>query len=273
MNLKPYIIGILCVWLTACSNISEEERYIYVKPAQAARCILIEDFTGQRCVNCPTATAEIEKLQQQYGADTIIAVGIHSGPLGFAGNATNIGLMTDTGNEYYNYWHVEYQPAGIINRNGGVLSYTDWQAKVYNELQKKAPLTLKAVNNYDETSRMLTINVNAMGTDGDSEGFLQLWIVEDNITAMQLRYNIITDPGSGQITDREYRHSHVFRTAVNGTWGDAFSIHEGEERDYQFSYKIPEDWDVSSLSVIAFVYNSQGVLQVTRQAVTPRENS
>lgn len=267
MNIKTYIIGVLTLMTVSCSHISEDERFIYVKPAQAARCILIEDFTGQRCVNCPAATAEISKLQQQYGADTIIAVGIHSGPLGFAGNATNIGLMTDTGNEYYGYWQVEYQPAGVINRNGGVLPYTDWQAKVYTELQKMAPLSLAVINSYDSSSRNLSIQVHAMGTDGQTDGYLQLWLVEDDITALQLRYNTITDAASGQITDRNYLHHHVFRTAVNGTWGDAFAIREGEEKDFTFNCQIPEAWNADKMWAIAFVYNNQGVQQVTRKAL------
>ena len=66
--------------LSSCDTVNEENRLIYVKPASVARNVLIEDFTGQRCVNCPNATDEIEHLQQFYGADTVIAVGIHSGP-------------------------------------------------------------------------------------------------------------------------------------------------------------------------------------------------
>ena len=84
---------------------------------------------------------------------------------------------------------------------------------------------------------------------------------------MQLRYNNITDAASGQITDREYLHQHVFRTAVNGTWGDPFSIHEGEEKDMTFICQIPEAWNADKLAVIAFVYNNQGVQQVTRKAL------
>ena len=67
--------------ISACSNIDESERLIYVEPAHVARAVLIEDFTGQRCVNCPNAVAEIERLQEAYGEENVIAVGIHSGPL------------------------------------------------------------------------------------------------------------------------------------------------------------------------------------------------
>ena len=47
---------ILAAVLTACSHIDEDERYIYQKPEQADRTVLLEDFTGQRCINCPKGT-------------------------------------------------------------------------------------------------------------------------------------------------------------------------------------------------------------------------
>ena len=63
-----------------CDEVDENDRLIYVKPQAVGRNVLIEDFTGQRCVNCPNASEEIARLQREYGADTVIAVGIHSGP-------------------------------------------------------------------------------------------------------------------------------------------------------------------------------------------------
>lgn len=253
--------------LSACDPVSEDERFIYMKPAQVTRNVLIEDFTGQRCVNCPAATWQIEQLQEQYGSDAVIAVGIHSGPLGFAGNSSNIGLMTDTGNEYYNRWGVEYQPAGIIDRNGGVLAYTDWQAKVYEELQKPAPLSLAINNTYDSSTRLLGINVTAIGTDGTTDGKLQLWLIEDGVTALQLRYQNVTDASSGQVTDREYVHNHVFRTAVNGTWGETFTVNEGEEKTLSATCTLQEDWNPEKMSVVAFVYNDLGVAQCVKQSI------
>ena len=50
--------------LTACDEVAEEDRLVYVKPPEVARCTVIEDFTGQRCINCPAVSAEIEKLQE-----------------------------------------------------------------------------------------------------------------------------------------------------------------------------------------------------------------
>ena len=82
--------------LTGCDYIAEDERLIYEKPEPAQRVVLLEDFTGQRCSNCPTATAVIEQLHEAYG-EALVAVGIHCGPLAFAGNAKVVGLKTDIG--------------------------------------------------------------------------------------------------------------------------------------------------------------------------------
>ena len=107
---------IAAMFMAACSNVDEADRLIYVKPAPAARCVLLEDFTGQRCVNCPRGTEVIEQLQAEYGDSVFIAVGIHSGPLGFKGNARLTGLATTIGDEYYNHWNLEYQPVGLVDR-------------------------------------------------------------------------------------------------------------------------------------------------------------
>ena len=88
---------------TAVSHIDEADRLIYVKPAPAARCVLLEDFTGQRCLNCPTATNIVAQLQEAYGDSVFIAVAIHGGPLGFKGNDKLVGLATDVGDEYFKH--------------------------------------------------------------------------------------------------------------------------------------------------------------------------
>ena len=81
----------------SCSNIDEGDRFINVKPAEVGRAVLIEDFTGQRCKFCPNGTDVINGIVDTYGEDNVVAVAIHSGPLGFAGTAKAEGLMTSAG--------------------------------------------------------------------------------------------------------------------------------------------------------------------------------
>lgn len=266
--LSPLSSLLFLLAFASCSNISEDERFIYVKPADVNRKVLIEDFTGQRCVNCPAATLEIEKLQEQYGHDNIIAVGIHSGPLGFKGTATLLGLATELGDEYYNHWGISYQPLGMVNRTGKQ-DYQQWAAKVSEYIKQKAGMQLSLSSSYDSESREATIQVEALGTNGATQGRLQLWVLEDSIVAMQLRYNEVDKPTSGQLTDREYVHHHVLRAAVNGTWGDDFSLAEGETRSLSYRFTADASWRPEHLSVVAFVYNDNGVVQVEKVSILP----
>lgn len=251
----------MSMMLTACSNIDEADRLIYVepeytKPDAVPRVVLLEDFTGQRCINCPKGTEIIEQLQQQYG-DTFIAVGIHSGPLGFKGNAKNVGLATDLGDEYYDHWGLEYQPVGLVNRQGAV-NYIDWTTTVVKELARPTTLSLKV----DAALRdgKMDITVSAMGTDGNTQGKLQVWIVENGITAMQLMPD-----GSA---NADYVHNHVLRAAVNGNWGEDISIAESVTTDKSYNgVALGESWNPANLSVIAFVYNDQGVQQAAQGKV------
>ena len=222
-----------------------------MKPADVKRRVLLEDFTGQRCVNCPKASDEIKALQEQYGEDHVIAVGIHSGPLGFYTKGDYLGLSTEVGDEYYDHWALEYQPVGLIDR-GAPLEYTAWNARIREELEKTAPVEIDI--ELHQNDNQLTVQAEVMGIDGTTSGKLQLWLTEDGITAFQMM------PDGTR--NMEYIHRHVFRAAINGTWGESVSVAEGETfttKDYLFA--IPEGWNADRLSVVAFVYNDQGVLQ------------
>lgn len=242
--------------LASCSHIDEAGHLIYVKPPSAQRAVLLEDFTGQRCVNCPLGADIIEQLQKEFGDTVVIAVGIHGGPLGFSGNASNIGLATDVGDEYFKHWGLEYQPVGLVNRHGAI-DYTDWARAVREELAKSAPLsiTLEATI----TGAEMGVTVATQATDGTIDGRLQLWLLEDSISALQLMPD-----GSANFA---YQHRHVFRTPINGTWGDPLHLTEGQTGEKTMTCAIADDWNVENLMVVAFVYNDTGVLQAASRRV------
>lgn len=252
----------LMALLTACDHIADNEQLIEVKrdvppvdPTSTSRTVLLEDFTGQRCVNCPLGTAVIDQLHQAFG-DQVIAVGIHSGPLGFKGNAKTVGLATDLGDEYYDYWKLEYQPVGLINR-GAATNYTDWITAVRQELGyvSEIMMTLTA----QRSDGQIAIHVSAKNLGGDYSGKLQLWVLEDGITALQM----MPDGSS----NRDYVHNHVLRTAVNGTWGTELTLANGQTASQTFTQPMDAQWNGDNLSVVAFVYNSDGVEQAIQARV------
>ncbi len=87
--------------LSGCDSVAPDNRLIEIPAATVRRNVLVEEFTGQKCINCPTAATAIEQLEHTYTADHLIAVGIHGGNLAFYGTAKLRGLRTPLADDYY----------------------------------------------------------------------------------------------------------------------------------------------------------------------------
>lgn len=267
MKSKIFLFCLLATLFMACDHIADDERLIEVsgtvqpnEPTTVTKNVLLEDFTGQRCVNCPRGTEVIEQLQEAFG-DRLVAVGIHGGPLGFKGNAQNTGLATDLGDEYYNHWNLEYQPVGLIDR-GSATNYPDWTRAVREALSLTAKTKIEAEGTLSGST--INIAVTTERIDDDYDGKLQVWVLEDSIVAMQAMPD-------GAPTNREYVHNHVLRTAVNGTWGQDITLTAGESRQLTFTQAVDDLWNTEHLSVVAFVYNDSGVEQVVKAKVNQQQ--
>ena len=267
---------------TACSHIDEADRLTVINVvekdtitvpdtivpfdpfAPQGRHVLIEDFTGQDCVNCPNATDLIAQMQEMYGHDRIIAVGIHSGPLGVKPEKNPEGLATSLGDTYYNYWQIEMQPYGVINRSDGTLSTDWWAAKVNWDLSEEQPDP--SVNIWAEatigTDRKATIDITVAAFEFMT-GKLQLWMVEDGIVAFQKMPD--------GTTNHEYVHNHVLRDAINGPWGEDITLNAGETKQFSYTYDVPEQWNAKNLRVVAFTYNEERVVQTTSVALKEKQ--
>lgn len=253
LTLLAALIGLF----TACSHIDPDERLIYVKPVDVARAVLIEDFTGQRCVNCPDAAETITSLKAQYGDSTVIAVALHSGPLAVFPTATAVGLRTEEGDAYYDHWQIDREPLGYVNRTGDVATHDQWGTLVRQAVQQPATVRLSLTADYDPSASLLTVHTEALGIDAVATARLQLWLTESHITAIQMMPD-----GSA---NRTYEHNHVFRTSVNGMWGEAFPLAEGETRSVTHTLTLDAAWVPQNLSVVAFVYDDNGVQQVVEE--------
>ena len=246
--------------LTACDSIDEKDRLVYVAPSEVSRSILIEDFTGQRCVNCPDATEEIERLKDTYGEDAIIAVGIHSGPFGVKSmpNPNYQALATELGDEYYAHWGIEAQPGVIINRSSGPVYDTKQYASFVNTLIKQTtPLTINIDMGEVAAGSDISFKVKA-GASEAVKGKLQVWVVEDSISSIQLMPD-----GSGNMA---YMHNHVFRSSVTqDPFGDDVQVETNAEFSRDFHVAYDDKWVLNHLSIVAFVYNDSGVVQVVKQ--------
>ncbi len=243
--------------LASCSDIAEDERLIYVEPAKAARNVLIEDFTGQRCVNCPKAADAIHEIQGVYG-ENVIAVAIHCGPFGGV-SAKNPGLMTDTGKEYWNTWFdsTQGQPVAKINRGAATNDYVNWSSLVAESLKQTTDVTIDANIECIPEISSLTIKATTRANAG-RKAKIQAWLTEDDITAIQYM------PDGSRNND--YVHQHVFRAPVNGPWGEEV-IYGEDELNFTWLTNLSSTWKLENMHVVIFVYDDKGVEQVIQVPV------
>lgn len=256
------LLPLASLLFASCDNVSEDERFIPVEQVTAKRAVLLEEFTGQWCRNCPQAHEIIAQLKAQYG-DAFIPVSIHAGPGANALDASESyavddqGLKQAEGDVYANMWNISSYPQGVFNRTSGVLSRDKWAAQLALELQKDASLGFELSATYDAATN--SVNVKTIVEPFENiHGYLQLWLVESNIVSMQQ---------NGDELDFEYVHNHVFRTSINGTQGEAVNLTANVFASYENTVALQQYWQSENLSVVAFVYNNDGVLQAAEVAV------
>lgn len=244
----------------SCSQIDEPDRKIKVEGV-VLRPALIEDYTGQKCVNCPNAHEVIEKLEEQYG-DSIIAVSIHAGGLALEVEKTKfstgmIGLKTKQGQELNDRLNIIAWPRGCVN--GGEVTREDlWAANVLKSLSTTPSLYASASAVMQPDS---TINVKAMLSPRfDFKGTIHFWVTESNIVAIQL-----TETG----TVKDYVHNNVFREAIGDIDGQSIELTKEVGKSVEASTKLRynnyERWNADNISVVVIVRNQDGtVAQCTR---------
>jgi hypothetical protein len=259
MKKLTYILMLSLATLCACDDVPVEDRLTYVEPPEVERAILIEDFTGQYCVNCPRATEEIERLVEEYGDSVVIAVAIHSGPFGKTKDGPSP-LYTPQGDEYFQHWGLSAQPVGLIDRlfDGTGFNFTDWAGGIVYEMAYEAPVSFVMTTGYDQDSRKASIDVQTIGLDSASvSGKLQVWLTEDSIDSFQLMPD-------GSTVDH-YNHMHVFRASVNDPWGDDVSVDHGQVAVMDYDIALDPAWVPEHCAIVAFLFDNNGVLQVAKK--------
>lgn len=269
MKISSFLISLAAslVAFSACDSVSEDERFDGPLTVEAKKNVLIEDFTGQRCVNCPYAAETVQTLQDTYGGERVIAVAIHGGSLSVSEATSAIGLANEQGIEYNTHWGVESWPKGMVDRSeSGLLDYENWQAEVVKRfaLEPKADVTIDELS-YDAATKQLTVTASVSSTDG-AQGKLQVWLTESNIVRLQ------TTP-SGY--DYNYVHNHVFRASVNDPYGEAITLSAGQTEQRTYTYTLQteasgkaEGWKPENMAAVVFFYNDQdGVMQVVDKAL------
>jgi len=267
------IASIISISLLSCDKVDAPYKEEVEKPIDTTnkihKKVLLEDFTGHKCINCPAAHEIGHDLTNIYGEDNLIIASIHAGFYASPQNAPfDYDFRTVAGSDYANFFGVQNYPMGLVDRinDGGdyLLDVNKWGSTIAQQFNETANLGITINPNLQVDKLSAEIKLQFVSTVSKAAS-IQIWIVEDSIIKAQ------TTP-EGDVTD--YVHNHVLRKAVNGTWGEnlpATNYQNGDEETISFSdFQLGSDWVAEQLSLIVFVYDNESkrVLQVEEKKIT-----
>ena len=230
--------------------------------------ILLEEFTGIYCGNCPRGH-EIAR-QLTYASEDAYIVVMHAGhyanPTGGDPDFRIPGgeIIDETFNDYG--W-----PSGVINRhifsgNEHILGTGQWLKSGKKINSQDAPVNILLTAVFDGSTRKLSINV---------EGYYTMEVEEEihrlNIMVTQ---NNIKGPQSGAMLGDNYTHNHMLRCFITQmdeeNWGDEIiEPTQGEYFEFNYEFDLPENINgieikPEDIEIVAFVCaGNTEVLNVT----------
>ena len=261
--------------------------------------VLIEDFTGHRCPNCPAAAEELAALQNFYG-DKVIGIAIHpsssfSTPSPLISSSYTYDFRTEFGDDIDNLFDLTTVglPRGMVNRTGfdtdHQLGKDEWSSVVQTELDKDPIFGITISSNVNGGNGTISINVEALtniNLDTQIEDYkVVVCLTENNIVQWQ------KDNSSGDIEN--YEHNHVLRAMINTTFGESMgnSFVDGDvwQKDYSVDISTLENanenyslntlfmgngnckgWNEDNIEIVAYIYNTNNyeILQVEQSHLT-----
>ncbi len=240
--------------LVACDNIDEDERYIPVEkpvlpPHAVPKVLLIQEFTGVRCANCPTGAETIHTIQEEYPGQ-VIAVGMHPKSGGFTDPWPDNDFRSEEAEVMYTYYKPDGFPCAIFNGTRKSETIIDWSSQASQLMNQEAFMTIDAKSDFDTESNSGSVDYTITLTgDVDRSLNVMVWLMENGITGFQL--------SSGPLIPN-YTHNHVLRCSLNGDWGEALGskFENGQIITGSAKIDMKDGWKAENCQIVVYVFDS-----------------
>jgi hypothetical protein len=233
--------------------------------------VLLEDYTGHTCGQCPRAAIQADSLSKAYG-NKLVVMAVHAGP--YATVDSTRGFFDDYQTPAGTAWNSPSgfgvskvgNPNGMINRKpyGGsiIQTYTKWKSTIPTALALEPFITkLLVTTNYDPDVRALNTTIQAIfQADYENPVKISAAIIENGIVGDQLDYSKFPD----HVDDYEFEH--VLRGSLKGEWGDDLTNEaaaEGDSATVAFkNFPVNANFNDNNIWVVVFAYDA-----ITREVI------
>ena len=249
------------------------------------RKVLLEEFTGHTCVNCPLGALNVHSLQHDYPGK-IISIAYHAGYYAKPQSTSAYleDFRTTVGEAFATTFSIIGYPSAMVNRmhfpTGNVISNpSQWRDTVLAYKDKAPDAFLTISNSY--TSPNLTCSVKCEFLNLLSGDYnLVVFLTEDSIMAPQKNGTVsaAADPNYPNPDALSYYHMHMLRDCISDASGVGVPIitgsaAAGDSVIKTFNYTLPANFNgappvgtvpvAKHCNVVAFIYNTatQEVIQ------------
>ena len=286
---KIFLFSLVLAALSSCDKVNDP--YCATAPTidttvTKVRKVLLEDYTGHKCGNCPPAAVTAQTIKSTYG-DRLVIMSVHAGfyatPLAAP---YTYDFRTVPGTDYDNFFGngAAGNPNGMVNRIGyptttQVKSISTWGTLVDGLMAIAPDAYIKITNNYNSSTRVLNTTINTEFLNMMSGSYkLVVLLTEDSIVQPQLDYAQPT----GQQNVLNYVHHHVLRAGISSTsWGDVIAptgAAAGDTMVNTFTYTLPATFPATAggiapkeddCYVVAYIYDvvTYEVIQVEEKKI------
>lgn len=225
--------------------------------------VVIEEFTGVRCPNCPQGHQIIATIKAA-NAGRIVAVSLHPiNSLGAPYSFSAQDFRSQKSQDLFDYLgQIGLEPAAGIDRkqfsgeSAILLEKSKWTNYVNQQMAIPAPLNILLETNYDSVTRLLTVAVELHYTQTIAE--------QNRLTVALTESNIVTAQLNGSVIDTFYTHKDIMRDFLTSLTGDALATTTEAGRVIRKTYQrtLEPVWKPENMHVAAYVHQFQTVKNV-----------
>ncbi len=262
------LLTVVVLFCLSCDNFDEDEYLIWqssevkestpITTYQSSQTILLEDYTGWQCVNCPSAAVILNELQTKY-AEQLIGISVHAGSFAEPGKSNNfLDLRTEYGERWNTLFGLSGYPVGVINRHtfgtSKAVQKDQWDEKISELLTSTQHKMNINMGVEDKGSYILVSTQYQILKDMNMPLMANIVVLEDSIIGVQLNSN--ANYGNVPIIEN-YVFNHVLRTngQVDLLLGEVFSNNSIIEKNYKIN--VDASWQKKNFKFLVFFTDNQ----------------
>lgn len=238
--------------LCACEVIKEQDRFIPVPvEVNSGRTHILLEFTGFRCVNCPTAAQDAQTLKDLYG-EQLVVVALHPASNPFTqGKYDYTCPAADSVYRFMGGAETTPFPIGNIDfcrtHHDYLLDPAEWAAQLHTVMADTVGPFLSAEATMDGATSVITVTTYT-SAEQPVNARLAIWLVEDSVHGVQAMPD-------GTV-NMDYIHRHMLRTtAFNSPWGAPITLGSTIAPRHT-SLTLPEGCIAKQCKIVALLLNN-----------------